>query len=105
MAGRRHRLGEPGRDIGLVEEHLTGEIRKLGHVAIDDPDLADAGADQRQRHNPAERSATDQRHVRRGQPFLAAGADRREPNLTRVAIGVERHGVICGSVASRRPFR
>ena len=105
VTGRCHRLGEPGCDVGLVEEHLPGKIGKLGNVAVDDPDPSDPGTNQRHGHDPAERPAADERHMRRGQPLLSGRADRRETDLTGIAIGFERHRVISGRGASRRPFR
>ena len=69
-------LGQVVGDVVLVEEHLPLEVVRLDEVAVDDPDVADAGADQVVGQHGAERPAAAERDAAGQQPALARLAER-----------------------------
>ena len=90
----RDRLGQAGGHVVLVVEHLPLQVVQLQEVAIDDPQLADAGPGQRVGDHRAERPAADDQRPRSQQLLLPRATERRKPHLAGIAAGlrVERVG-------------
>ena len=84
-----HRLGQSGRHVGFVEEHLPRQIARLGKVAVDEPQKSHTRPHEGQRHDAAERPAADDRHPRGGKPCLAGRAEGGETHLSRITFGIE----------------
>ena len=83
-------LGQVVGDVVLVEEDLPLEVVRLDEVAVDEPDVADAGADQGVGQHGAERPAAAERDAAGQQPALARLAEAGEADLAAVAVqGVE----------------
>ena len=84
-------LGRLRGDVVFVEEHLPLEIVRLDEVAVDEAQMADAGADQRVGQHGAQRTAADEGDAAVQQPPLAFFADAAESHLPAVAFGDVRH--------------
>jgi hypothetical protein len=83
-------LGEVVGDVLLVEEDLPLEVVRLDEVAVDEPDVADPGADEVVRQHGAERPAAAEGDAAGHQPALARLAQPVEADLAAVTIqGVE----------------
>jgi len=93
------RLGRAGRGIGLGEQDLPLQVAQFDDVAVDDPEVADAGARQGLRAVRAERPDPDDQDRGLLQPLLAVDADPRNPHLA--AVAVER-GIRPGSFLAAR---
>ena len=79
-------LGRSAATSCFVEQHLPLQVVELEKIAIDDPQLADAGAGQRVgEHRPQRPAAADERPAGQQAP-LPLFAERREANLPHVAV-------------------
>ena len=79
-------LGQVVGDVLLVEEDLALEVVRLDEVAVDDPDVADARADQVVGQHGPERPAAADRDPAGHQLALAGLAQRGEADLAAVAV-------------------
>ena len=74
-------LGRLSRDVLLVEEDLPLEVVGLDEVAVDDPEVADAGAGEVVGQHGPERAAAAERDPAVQQGALAGFAQGREADL------------------------
>jgi hypothetical protein len=72
--------------VFLVEENLALQVAQFNHVAIDDPDRADAGADQGIGRRASQRAAAAHQRMALQKPSLSFLAQRRVAHLTQVTI-------------------
>ena len=78
-------LGQGGARVGLVEEDLALEVGGLDEVAVDECEVADAGAGEQRGGGGARGSDADDGDVGLSEELLATGADAGEENLAGVA--------------------
>ena len=81
-------LGEGGAGIVFVEEHLALEVGGLDEVAVDEGEVADAGAGQQAGGGGSGGTDADDGDVGAGEEVLAGLADGGEEDLAGVAVGV-----------------
>jgi hypothetical protein len=92
-------FGEGVAGVGFVVEHLSLEVGLFDEVAIDEGEVADAGAGEQGCGGGSGGSAADDGDVGLGEPLLAFGADAGEEDLAGVAarggdVGrILKHGV------------
>jgi hypothetical protein len=87
MIRRRNCFRQAIRGVGLSEHRLALQIREFNEVAIDNPEIADAGAGQRLGLRGSERAAADNYDPSLRQLPLAFYSDCREKDLTAVSFG------------------
>ncbi len=96
LALRGNGLGQNIEGVGFIEEGLTLQVRGLDEIAIDDSEVADAGANEQIGSGSADSAATDDGRPRGEQPLLPFRADPAEKHLARIffleRIAHERHG-------------
>src|SRR5205823_3278589 len=99
LAGGGLGLGQIGRDVALVEEHLALKVTRLDEVAVDEAQVADAGADEDVGQHGAQRAAAAQGDVGVAQALLPFFADAVKAHLPAVAF----QGWICRHASSPAP--
>src|SRR5262249_3709722 len=86
FAGGGLGLGQVLGHVVFVEQHLPLQVARLDEIAVDQPQMADAGANQSVGQHRAQRATAAQRHTRIEQTPLTVFADAGETNLPAVAL-------------------
>ncbi len=81
-------FGEGGVGVGFVEEDLALEVGGLDEVAVDEGDVADAGAGEERGGCGSGGAYADDGDAGLAEQLLAGGADSGEENLAGVAVGI-----------------
>jgi hypothetical protein len=81
-----YRLGKIAPHIALIEQRLALQVREFHKISIDQPDKADAGADNLIGGNSSKGPKADQQNSGRREAQLAGFADGGKSNLARVTF-------------------
>ena len=84
IMGREPRLGHA--DLAGVEDRLALEVAQFDQVAVDDGEVADAGAGQGRDHRRADAARADDCDAGRLQPLLPDPAELRQRDMARIAV-------------------
>ena len=104
-AMRRRGFGQRLEGIGFFIQPLPMKIARLDEIAVDQREASDSGARQSRGVKTAQRSATDDRHVRRQKRFLSRFADAWEKDLARIPFSRGRVHDADGSRVARLQSR
>ena len=86
LAAGGFRLGQGGEGVGLVEEDLALEVGGLDEVAVDEGEVADAGAGEQRGGGGSGGADADNGDACFGEQALALRADAGEEDLPGVAV-------------------
>jgi len=81
-----HGLGKRFASVGFIEQSLALKVGRLDEIAVNDPQVTDAGADEQIGGYRSQRAATDQDNARGQEPALSILANTGEKDLARVSI-------------------
>ena len=84
--GSRYRLRKTSLGIQFIEEHLSLQIRQFDNIAVDNPQMSDAGAHELIGQTASQSAAPDQHGSRAAQDVLSRRADLREQNLSLISV-------------------
>jgi len=79
-------LGKRFASVGFIEQSLSLKVGRLDEIAVNDAQVADAGANEQIGGCRAQRAATDQDYARGQEPLLSIFANTGEKDLARVSI-------------------